>query len=88
MQLYSTPKKASGEPGEGIDADGDALMNGGDSIDEESLLAEAAEDEETRPQFHYRAGYLLEQDSPTYEHIHKLREDVGQLLSKIHEFPE
>jgi proteasome activator subunit 4 len=80
------PKKASGQSDKGEDADGDAIMNGDDALDEENPLAEAAEDEETRPQFHYRAGYLLEKNSSTYEHIHSLREDVGQLLSKIHDF--
>ncbi|CZS98979.1 hypothetical protein WAI453_008437 [Rhynchosporium graminicola] len=81
------PKKASGQ----LDKDkgGDVQMGESDDIDEdekESPLAEAAEDVETRPQFHYRAGYLLETNSPTYVHIHKLREDIGHLLSKIHVF--
>lgn len=85
------PKKASGQLDRGHEHDGDIPMNGNaingdDESDEDNPLAEAAEDEETRPQFHYRAGYLLERNSPTYLHIHKLREDVGQLLSRIHDF--
>ncbi|KAH6723962.1 putative proteasome activator complex subunit 4 [Leptodontidium sp. MPI-SDFR-AT-0119] len=79
------PKKASGQRDK--DKDGDTQMGDSDSMDEEeSPLAEAAEDVETRPQFHYRAGYLLERNSPTYVHIHKLREDIGHLLSRIHVF--
>lgn len=79
------PKKASGLTDK--DQDGDANMAEGDvSEEDESPLAEAAEDAETRPQFHYRDGYLLEKGSPTFEHIHELREDIGFLLSKIHNF--
>jgi len=60
-----------------------------DSMDvdtDEDPLAETAEDETSRPQFHYRAGYLLNKSSDIYHHIHKHREEVGQLLSKIHVF--
>lgn len=78
------PKKAAGQ---GQDQEGDSHMEGVEDISEEdNPLAEAAEDEETRPQFHYRAGYLLEKDSETYLHLHKLRESIGQLLSEIHIF--
>lgn len=94
MATLFDPKKASGQLDRGHDHDGDIPMNGDatngdsgdDSSDEDSSLAEAAEDEETRPQFHYRAGYLLEKNSPIYNQLHKLREDVGQLLSKMHGF--
>ena len=79
------PKKASG--GQVQDQDGDNPMDSVDEVEEDdNPLAEAAEDEESRPQFHYRAGYLLEKNSATYNHIHKRREDVGRLLSKIHTF--
>jgi proteasome activator subunit 4 len=81
------PKQAAGQTGDGQDHEGDSRM---DEVDEsaegDNPLAEAAEDEETRPQFHYRAGYLLEKDSETYLHLHKLREEIGHLLSKIHIF--
>jgi proteasome activator subunit 4 len=83
------PQKASGKLDRSKDQDGDSRMSEDDSADEDeddNPLAEAAEDEETRPQFHYRAGYLLETNSPTYNHIHKLREDVGNVLSKMHGF--
>jgi proteasome activator subunit 4 len=91
MAALFDPKKASGQLDRGHDHDGDIPMNGDatngdDPSDEDDPLAEAAEDEETRPQFHYRAGYLLERNSPTYLRIHKLREDVGYLLSRIHAF--
>ncbi|CAG8957116.1 hypothetical protein HYFRA_00009317 [Hymenoscyphus fraxineus] len=79
------PKKASGQTEK--DRDGDSNMEGADSSSEdENPLAEAAEDAETRPQFHYRAGYLLDEDSETYAHLHALRENIGHLLSKIHNF--
>ena len=71
------------------DEDGDAMMNNSSTPtdNDEDPLAETAEDDETRPQFHYRAGYLLEKDSPTYIHIHKGREEVGHLLvGRVHRF--
>lgn len=85
------PKKASGQLDRSIDQNGDVNMSNDDVVvvdddADDDPLAEAAEDEETRPQFHYRAGYLLEKNSPTYNHLHKLREDVGNLLSKMHGF--
>ncbi|EHL00675.1 putative proteasome activator complex subunit 4 [Glarea lozoyensis 74030] len=77
------PKRASA----GTDQNGDSNMDIVEpELEDENPLAEAAEDAETRPQFHYRAGYLLEKDSALYNHIHSLREDVGHLLSKIHNF--
>ena len=81
------PKRASGISTPSQDSDGDTSMESFAVIEsEEDGLAEAAEDDETRPQFHYRAGYLLEKDSDTYVQIHRRREDVGHLLSKIHTF--
>jgi proteasome activator subunit 4 len=80
------PKKASGKSDKGQDQDGDSQMDDDSTDEDENPLAEAAEDEETRPQFHYRAGYMLEKNSPTYVHIHKLREDLGHLLTNIHTF--
>ena len=84
------PKKASGKLDRSNDQDGDTRMDSDtidvDSEDDENPLMEANEDEETRPQFHYRAGYLLEPNSPMYNHLHKLREDAGNLLSKMHDF--
>ncbi|KAH8811993.1 hypothetical protein F5884DRAFT_855306 [Xylogone sp. PMI_703] len=81
------PEHASGKHSKDADRDGDIQMNGDTVMDEDDdPLAEAAEDEETRPQFRYRAGYLLEASNPTYTHIHELREKVGHLLTKIHTF--
>jgi len=81
------PKKASGQSSDTTDSDGDTSM---DTIEVQEVdddpLAETAEDEETRPQFHYRAGYLLDKTSTVYINIHKRREEIGHLLSRIHEF--
>ena len=41
----------------------------GGAQEDDDLLAEGSEDEETRPQFRYQAGYLLEEDSPVYLRI-------------------
>lgn len=81
------PERAAGKDSKDTDRDGDIDMNGDTVMDEDDdPLAEAAEDEETRPQFRYRAGYLLEKNSPVYDRVHDLREQVGHLLTKIHSF--
>ncbi|KAL2021676.1 hypothetical protein VTK56DRAFT_6768 [Thermocarpiscus australiensis] len=81
------PNRASGETGGSADggdksfADGDAMME-----EDDEPLAEVADDEELKRQFHYPAGYLLNPNDPIYDRIHGLREDIGRLLSKTHAF--
>ncbi|KAH8600281.1 putative proteasome activator complex subunit 4 [Bisporella sp. PMI_857] len=75
------PEYASGQTNGAHQSNGNGLLESDDDI-----LGETAEDDSDRPQFHYHAGYLLDKSSSNYAHIHKLREDVGHLLSKIHEF--
>ncbi|KAL3423795.1 GPI mannosyltransferase [Phlyctema vagabunda] len=84
MAPFFDPKEASGQYNDGDDNDGDSKMEGVDEGGD--TLAEAAEDEETRPQFAYRAGYVLERGSPDYVRLHKLRDDVGHLLRRMHAF--
>jgi proteasome activator subunit 4 len=91
------PREASGERGS-RDVNGQPVADpardldmtdadGNDPVeDDDDFLAEGGEDEETRPQFHYQAGYLLKEDSLYFIHIHKLRSEVGQLLSEVHQF--
>ncbi|KFY30009.1 hypothetical protein V493_02168 [Pseudogymnoascus sp. VKM F-4281 (FW-2241)] len=87
------PKEASGERGaykaNGTgDADRDLDMtdaDGNEDDEDDSVLAEG-DDDETRPQFHYQAGYLLQPDSPEFVRIHVLRSEVGKLLSRTHAF--
>lgn len=43
-------------------------------------------EEEVRPQFHYPVGYLLEEESSSYKELHDLRERVGIVLHKVHQF--
>ncbi|TDZ15375.1 Proteasome activator complex subunit 4 [Colletotrichum orbiculare MAFF 240422] len=78
------PHRASGESPTnevpGVDVDGDIEM------DDDDPLAEAGEDEETRPQYRYDAGYLLTTEDPAYHKLHELREDIGRLLCRTHEF--
>ncbi|KAK3361733.1 hypothetical protein B0T24DRAFT_113953 [Lasiosphaeria ovina] len=78
------PRHASGEvdgsDGDGND-DGDVVME-----EDDDPLAEVADDEELKRQFHYAAGYLLSNKDPIYARIHELREDVGRLLSRTHSF--
>lgn len=87
MATMFDPKKASG----GIDrqTDGDAVEDVEEDelmVDDDDPLAEVADDEELRPQFRYRAGYILARDDPVYDRIHGLREELGQLLTKTHSF--
>ncbi|KAL5601027.1 hypothetical protein BROUX41_005856 [Berkeleyomyces rouxiae] len=58
-----------------------------DDEDEEDPLAEQENDDsEPRLQFQYNFGYLLKRDSEAYIKIHKIRDDLGRLLSSIHRF--
>lgn len=81
----SGPRNGTGEVNGESRSDDDVDMDD-DGGDQDDLLAEGAEDEETRPQFRYQAGYLLEESSRVYKRIHELRNDIGQLLSKMHTF--
>ena len=96
LSVLFDPKEASGERGthganggsNGVnESERDVDMTDAEGHEEEynSVLAEG-DDEETRPQFHYQAGYLLQPDSPEFVRIHELRSEVGQLLSHTHEF--
>ncbi|KAI1480949.1 hypothetical protein F4774DRAFT_408389 [Daldinia eschscholtzii] len=89
------PKRASGEVnrqpnggGKSNEQEDDIMADGGDVDDEEDTnpLAEVGEDDETKPQFKYPSGYLLTPDTPLYDRIHNLREDIGRLLSRTHSF--
>lgn len=87
MATLFDPKRASGGAGEGEKADNTSDMDVDDSPDdEEDPLAEVAEDEELRPQFRYKAGYVLKPTDPAYQKIHELRDKVGYLLSDTHRF--
>ncbi|SPQ23299.1 c70c519a-c1eb-4eb8-9f62-1b709addebb8 [Thermothielavioides terrestris] len=82
------PICASGER-HGRPANGDSKAGGdGDVMMEEDddPLAEVADDDELKRQFHYPAGYLLRPQDPVYHRIHALREDIGRLLSRTHAF--
>ncbi|KAL1902106.1 Proteasome activator BLM10 [Ceratocystis pirilliformis] len=55
--------------------------------DEDDPLAEMdGDDGEPRLHFQYNFGYLLKRDSEAYSKIHKIRDDLGRLLSRIHRF--
>ncbi|UKZ83081.1 hypothetical protein TrVFT333_010883 [Trichoderma virens FT-333] len=91
MATMFDPKRASGETAE-KDGQGDDVNMDVDEEESEDVgmdddpLAEVAEDEELRPQYRYKAGYLLSPSDPAYERIHDLREQLGQLLTKTHAF--
>ncbi|KAK6846446.1 Proteasome activator BLM10 [Apiospora arundinis] len=76
---------ANGVNGRHADDDGDEMMKDQDD-EEENPLAEAGEDDETRPQFKYQSGYLLTPKNPLYHRIHEMRDQIGCLLSKTHAF--
>jgi len=78
------PLRASGE----INAAGDRTVIDGDTMmeDDDDPLAEVADDEELKRQFHYPAGYLLSPRDPVYIQIHNLRDEIGMLLSHTHRF--
>lgn len=76
------PKRASGELNGHVN--GDEEMR--DVEEEEDPLAEVGEDDETRPQYKYQSGYLLNSTDPLYGRIHDVRDNIGHLLSRIHSF--
>ncbi|KAH6648157.1 hypothetical protein BKA67DRAFT_523821 [Truncatella angustata] len=84
------PKRASGEVNGHVngttntDAEGDDEMK--DVDEEEDPLAEAGEDDETKPQYKYQSGYLLKPEDPLYSRIHDIRDNIGRLLSRTHSF--
>ncbi|KAJ1328178.1 proteasome activator subunit 4 [Microdochium nivale] len=85
------PRRASGENQvltDGVeDSEGDDMMQDDASDDDENdPLADVGEDDETKPQFRYQSGYLLSTTSALYNSLHKLREDIGRLLSRTHSF--
>lgn len=98
ISVLFDPKRASGESNGHVNgnghldgnADNSSDNNNGDSdvmMDaDDDPLAEVAEDEEMRPQFRYEAGYPLDPSTPVYATIHNIREDIGRLLSKVHDF--
>lgn len=64
-------------------SDEDAMDTEG--IDDDAGLGEA-EDEEVKPTFQYEAGYPLKREDPTYKLVHDLRQKIGDILHKVHEF--
>ncbi|KAI0973502.1 hypothetical protein F4678DRAFT_28817 [Xylaria arbuscula] len=86
------PKRASGEANghanfTTTNGNSDVVMQ--DDVDDDEAesddpLAEGGEDDETKLQFKYQAGYLLTPGTHMYDHIHNLRDDIGRLLSKTH----
>lgn len=95
LAILFDPKRASGESRGHVNGNGialskeDEIMHDDDDDDDddgENPLAEVGEDDETKPQFKYPSGYLLTPDSPLYNRIHSLREDIGRLLSRTHSF--
>ncbi|KAI0400258.1 hypothetical protein F4802DRAFT_501809 [Xylaria palmicola] len=95
MATLFDPKRASGEShSHGLHAgatngdSGEVVMRDDDDDEAEAddPLAEAGEDDETKPQFKYQAGYLLTPGTRHYERIHGLREEIGRLLSRTHSF--
>ncbi|KAH8666854.1 hypothetical protein BX600DRAFT_380737 [Xylariales sp. PMI_506] len=88
VSVLFDPKRASGETNGHVngvtDSDSDEEMK--DTDEEEDPLAEAADDDETRPQYKYQSGYLLAPEDPLYARIHDLRDEIGRLLSSTHAF--
>ncbi|KAH6952390.1 hypothetical protein BKA56DRAFT_648631 [Ilyonectria sp. MPI-CAGE-AT-0026] len=87
MAIMFDPERAAGVTNGVAAEEHDAGDEDETMIDEEEdPLAEVAEDEELRPQFLYKAGYLLKSSDPTYGKIHDLRHELGHLLTKTHSF--
>jgi proteasome activator subunit 4 len=85
MAVMFDPRRASGISGTGPH-DANGVEDDDETMMDEDPLAEVADDEELRPQYRYKAGYVLKTDDPAYHRIHDLREDLGRLLTKTHAF--
>lgn len=80
------PDVASGKSSHSVGEDMDTQDRDEDEImeDDDEPLAESSEDDELRPQFRYKAGYVLQPSDPNYKKLHDIRDDIGRLLSKAH----
>ncbi len=88
MSILFDPKEAGGERGNHKEAERDVDMTdaeGNDTAEDDGVFLAEGEDE-TRPQFQYEAGYLLDPGSEEFSRLHKLRAEVGQLLLDMHTF--
>ncbi|PHH59714.1 hypothetical protein CDD81_2632 [Ophiocordyceps australis] len=86
MATMFDPKRASGDGArEAGDSENVDAYGVDDVMDDDDALAEDAEDEELRPQFRYKAGYLVTSEA-WYNRIHELRDQLGHLLTKTHAF--
>ena len=72
------------EDTEMADANGAAPEDAGKDTPDSTLAA--SEDEEVRPTFKYPDGYGLKPDDPIYVEVHEIREKMGELLHRVHEF--
>ena len=88
LSILFDPKEASGERGSHNDPAQDVDMTdaSGNNPDEDDEFLAEGDDDEARPRFRYEAGYLLSHESEEFKLIHRLRAEVGQLLSKTHHF--
>ena len=86
MAAMFDPRRASECQLANIDGTEDLEDDSDEEMEDDDPLAEVAEDEELRPQFSYKAGYFLKPQDPLYDRIHDLREQVGQLLTRTHNF--
>lgn len=86
MATMFDPERASGNVNGGVQGSQDLAGDGDQMMLDEDPLAEVAEDEELRPQFRYKAGYVLKPSDPAYVKLHDLRNELGHLLTKSHSF--
>ncbi|KAL2202511.1 hypothetical protein CC79DRAFT_1153078 [Sarocladium strictum] len=86
MATMFDPKRAAGEMNGDAHSSTDSTEEDDEMLLDDDPLAEVAEDEELRPQFRYRDGYMLKPSDPAYKRLHDLRDQLGELLSKTHTF--
>lgn len=90
MASLFDPKRAAGlQTDEDVEPDAIDVDDDGDDAmldDDEEPLAEVADDEELRPGFRSKAGYILKSTDEAYKKIHDIRDEIGKVLSKFHAF--
>jgi proteasome activator subunit 4 len=56
-----------------------------ESEDSDATLG-GAEESEVKPTYKYPAGYALDKSSSDYQKVHRLREECGEMLHRVHVF--
>ncbi|CAK7270411.1 Proteasome activator BLM10 [Sporothrix epigloea] len=84
LDIDSDPKGGVITPSAAVGVEGSEKSTAMD--DDVDPLAEVASEDELKREFAYPFGYLLDRQSILFERIHQLRQTLGFLLARTHDF--